>query len=134
MPPVPHWPPTRVVKALERADFKEPENGPKGKGSHKVLKNKGLKRTAVVPIHRKDVPPGTLRNILKQTGLTVDQLQALDRGEDVPGITTAKERDPREGVSDASRITKPESPPKANHRPMQRRHGRKRGRARARDG
>lgn len=39
----------------------------KGKGGHQKLR-KG-KRTTVIPMHSKDIPIGTLREIMKQTGL-----------------------------------------------------------------
>lgn len=39
----------------------------KGKGGHQKLR-KG-KQTTVIPMHNKDIPIGTLREIMKQTGL-----------------------------------------------------------------
>ena len=60
-----------IVRALERAGFVE-----KGqRGSHvKVRHADG--RTAIVPMHR-EIAKGTLRSILRQAGLTRDELVAL---------------------------------------------------------
>ena len=39
------------------------------KGSHKILRKEGVKKTIVFPYHRgKEVPTGTANSILKQAG------------------------------------------------------------------
>jgi len=38
-------------------------------GSHRVYHNFKSEKTTVVPFHSKDIPQGTLRSIIKQTGL-----------------------------------------------------------------
>lgn len=43
-----------------------------GEGSHRKIRL-GARRT-VVPMHRRDIPTGTWRSILKQLGLTPDDL------------------------------------------------------------
>jgi predicted RNA binding protein YcfA (HicA-like mRNA interferase family) len=65
----------RLLRALLRAGFEEVHR----KGSHvTVVHREEMKRIAVVPVHKgHDVRPGTLRSILKSTGLTTDQLKAL---------------------------------------------------------
>jgi predicted RNA binding protein YcfA (HicA-like mRNA interferase family) len=49
-------------------------------GSHARLIHKTkLELRVTVPIHSKDIPKGTLRRIIKQAGLTVEEfLQLLD--------------------------------------------------------
>ncbi|MCK9272500.1 type II toxin-antitoxin system HicA family toxin [Candidatus Gracilibacteria bacterium] len=43
-------------------------------GSHKIMYNENSKKRTVVPFHKKDLPIGTLLAILKQTGLTKQNL------------------------------------------------------------
>ena len=63
-----------VVRALERAGF----SVHRVKGSHHHLRNpdRPLSRP-VVPMHRGDLPPGTLRAIIKQAGVSVDEFLDL---------------------------------------------------------
>jgi predicted RNA binding protein YcfA (HicA-like mRNA interferase family) len=43
------------------------------KGSHHVLRHPhNAKLRVVVPVHRKDLPPGTLHSILRQAELTIE--------------------------------------------------------------
>ncbi|HEV2853509.1 MAG TPA: type II toxin-antitoxin system HicA family toxin [Thermoanaerobaculia bacterium] len=44
------------------------------KGSHEIWYNPHQKRSAVIPRHSGDVPPGTLRSILKGLGISPDDL------------------------------------------------------------
>jgi predicted RNA binding protein YcfA (HicA-like mRNA interferase family) len=63
-----------LVKALEKAGFVVLRQ----KGSHVSMEKRdehGYWRT-IVPLHR-EVRPGTLQDILKQTGLTREKLVAL---------------------------------------------------------
>ena len=60
-----------VARALERAGFVTRSQ----RGSHRKLRHSDG-RTAIVPMHR-EVAPGTLRSILKQAGLSEDQLRVL---------------------------------------------------------
>ncbi|MEK7202480.1 MAG: type II toxin-antitoxin system HicA family toxin [Patescibacteria group bacterium] len=39
------------------------------KGSHQIFYNSTTKRRVTVPFHRRDLPKGTLNDILKQAGL-----------------------------------------------------------------
>jgi predicted RNA binding protein YcfA (HicA-like mRNA interferase family) len=71
---LPSLPARRVVSALERIGFRVV----RVKGSHCFLRHQTEPgRQTVVPLHRKDLPPGTLRAILRQTGLTADELADL---------------------------------------------------------
>lgn len=47
-------------------------------GSHHTLIHPERSQIVVLPIHgKRDLPPGTLRAILRQAGLTLDQLEDL---------------------------------------------------------
>lgn len=45
------------------------------KGSHHVFFHPDTKRRTIVPFHRKDLPKGTLLEILKQAGITKEELK-----------------------------------------------------------
>jgi predicted RNA binding protein YcfA (HicA-like mRNA interferase family) len=64
-----------VVRALRRAGFVEL----RVTGSHHVLRRPGSPASKViVPVHgAADLPPGTLRSIIQQSGLTVDEFMSL---------------------------------------------------------
>lgn len=46
------------------------------KGSHEIWHNPSVNRSAVVPNHPGDLPKGTLAAILKQLGITRDDLDS----------------------------------------------------------
>ena len=60
-----------VVAILKRAGFVDDRQ----KGSHLALA-KGS-RTATVPMHPSDLPKGTIRSIIDQAGMTVDEFLVL---------------------------------------------------------
>jgi predicted RNA binding protein YcfA (HicA-like mRNA interferase family) len=60
-----------VVRALGDAGFATVSQ----RGSHVKLRNADG-RTVIVPLHR-ELAPGTLRSILRQAGLSVDELTTL---------------------------------------------------------
>jgi predicted RNA binding protein YcfA (HicA-like mRNA interferase family) len=66
---------TAVVRALKRAGFVVDRIV----GSHHVLVYPGdPTRTVTVPVHSgRDLKPGTLRSIVKQTGLGVEEFRKL---------------------------------------------------------
>jgi len=73
MPPVPAVRGDRLVKALERAGFVVTRVS----GSHHRLRHPDGRATTV-PVHSgRDVPKGTLRSVLGDAGLTVDELLKL---------------------------------------------------------
>jgi predicted RNA binding protein YcfA (HicA-like mRNA interferase family) len=41
----------------------------RAKGSHHIYYNKKRKKLAIIPMHKKDLPKGTLMAILKQAGI-----------------------------------------------------------------
>jgi predicted RNA binding protein YcfA (HicA-like mRNA interferase family) len=62
-----------VVKALARAGYEQDRQ----RGSHIILRQQTYPhRRVVVPDH-KEVAKGTLRNIIRLTGLTLDEFKAL---------------------------------------------------------
>ncbi len=70
-PALPQLSGAEVVKALGRAGFEQVSQ----RGSHvKVRHPDG--RMAIVPLHR-ELAPGTLRSILRQAGLSTDQVREL---------------------------------------------------------
>ena len=74
MPKLPVVSGRELLRALERAGFEFERQ----RGSHAVLINRERGRAAVVPLHGgRDIPPGTLRGILRQAGLTVEELHWL---------------------------------------------------------
>lgn len=73
MPSVPAVRGERIVRALERAGFKVARVA----GSHHVMRHPDGRGTTV-PVHRgRDVAKGTLRGILSDVGMTVEELQRL---------------------------------------------------------
>ena len=67
-------PAKKVVKKLKRAGFIECHQ----RGSHLTLKDAGSKRFVTVPMHGKDIPIGTLYNIVvRQAQLGVDEFNKL---------------------------------------------------------
>ena len=67
-----------VVRALQRLDFTPTRQ----RGSHIRLSGRfrGATRFVTVPRVRGAIDPGTLGSILRQTGLTKDELDALTKG------------------------------------------------------
>ena len=67
--------PAAVMRALARVGFVEV----RVKGSHhRFVHRTDPTRATTVPVHQgHDMPLGTLRSILKQAGLTVDEFIAL---------------------------------------------------------
>jgi predicted RNA binding protein YcfA (HicA-like mRNA interferase family) len=73
MPPVPSVRGERLVRALERAGFKVARIA----GSHHVMRHPDGRGTTVRVHAGRDVAKGTLRNILADAGLTIEDLQRL---------------------------------------------------------
>jgi predicted RNA binding protein YcfA (HicA-like mRNA interferase family) len=70
---VPSVKPRELVNALKRRGFEEHHQ----KGSHLYLRHPETRHSVSVPIHSSDLPRGTLFAILKQAGLTADELLLL---------------------------------------------------------
>jgi len=70
MTKTPSLTPDEIVRLLKNHGF-EPL---RMKGSHQILKNRSTGKMTVVPLHRRDLPKGTLLAILKQAGIDKDVL------------------------------------------------------------
>jgi predicted RNA binding protein YcfA (HicA-like mRNA interferase family) len=70
VPKLPRIPSTLVIKALKRAGFYEYHQT----GSHIQLRhaNDSVLRITI-PFHKHDLAPKTLKSIIKQSGLTVEE-------------------------------------------------------------
>jgi len=63
-----------VVRALKRAGFVPRRQ----ESSHVILRHPDSRTTIPVPVHGgRDVPTGTLRDIIRDAGLTVDEFRRL---------------------------------------------------------
>lgn len=65
--------PREVIRALERAGWEIRRQ----RGSHVTLSKQGEPFVVTVPLHRRDLPRGTLIAIIKDAGLTVDEFIGL---------------------------------------------------------
>jgi predicted RNA binding protein YcfA (HicA-like mRNA interferase family) len=74
MPKLPSLTSSKVIKILERKGFILD----RAKGSHRIYYHPESRRRVVIPYHRKDLPPGTLREILRQAGLNKEELEKFD--------------------------------------------------------
>ena len=72
MPPLPVVSARECIKALEHAGFYFARQN----GSHITLRRNSPPNRVTVPNH-KQITPGTLKSILKQAGLTVDEFIEL---------------------------------------------------------
>jgi predicted RNA binding protein YcfA (HicA-like mRNA interferase family) len=68
---IPSLKPKVVIRALQRSGFDVHHTT----GSHYILKKAKLRVT--VPYHTRDLKPGTLKSILEQAGLTVEEFLNL---------------------------------------------------------
>jgi predicted RNA binding protein YcfA (HicA-like mRNA interferase family) len=69
MPKIPSLTPQKVIKILVRNGFVLD----RAKGSHRIYYQPETKKRVVVPFHRKDLPQGTLLEILKQAGISREE-------------------------------------------------------------
>lgn len=77
MPKLPRVPAAEVIRALERLGFVQVRQ----RGSHVVLKKQIFDQNqdvmeigCVVPLHKKTIAVGTLKSILNQAGVSVEEL------------------------------------------------------------
>ncbi len=73
MPKLPAISPEKLARALKRSGFLLE----RVKGSHHVYYNPQTKKTVVIPFHGRDRPKGVLNEILKQAGITREELMEL---------------------------------------------------------
>ena len=65
--------PQQVVRVLEKAGWQVHRQ----RGSHVSMHKQGVAFLITVPLHRRDLPRGTLRDIIKDAGLTVEEFLEL---------------------------------------------------------
>ncbi len=70
MSKIPSLTSAKLIKILERNGFVLSRT----KGSHKIYYNSQTKKRVVVPFHNKDLPKGTLFEILKQAGISKNSI------------------------------------------------------------
>jgi len=71
MPKIPSLTPQKMIKLLESRGFLLDRS----KGSHQIFIHPETRKRVVVPFHRKDLPIGTLLEILRQAGISKDEIQ-----------------------------------------------------------
>jgi len=64
----------QIVKALKQAGFVEHRQN---RTSHLLLVHPERKLRTVVPMHHGDLPRGTVRAIIRQSGMTEEEFKAL---------------------------------------------------------
>ncbi len=70
MPKLPVLSSKRIIAILEQNGFRLKRSS----GSHFIFSNLITGRKAIVPHHTRDLPKGTLLSILKQAGITKDEI------------------------------------------------------------
>lgn len=73
MPKLPALTAQKVIKTLEKKGFVLD----RVKGSHHLFYHPETKRKVVVPVHGRDLPIGTLLEILKQAGIEREEIENL---------------------------------------------------------
>jgi len=73
MSDIPSLTPDKIIKLLEQKGFRLVRT----KGSHRIFRNDSTKKMTIVPFHKKDLPKGTMMEILKQAGIKRDELKKL---------------------------------------------------------
>jgi len=69
MPKLPILKPKDVIKRFSKLGFIKDRQT----GSHVILYHTKTKQRATIPLHVKDLPKGTLKVILNQTGVSVEE-------------------------------------------------------------
>ena len=70
MPKLPSLTPKQLLKKLNKLGFTKDNTT----GSHIVMYHSKTHRRAVVPMHLKDIPKGTLNSLLKEAGVSREEL------------------------------------------------------------
>ncbi len=63
-----------IIRKLRRAGFTFDRQA---KGSHEIWRHPVTRARAIVPVHNRDLPPGTVRSIIRRAGLTVEEFLQL---------------------------------------------------------
>jgi predicted RNA binding protein YcfA (HicA-like mRNA interferase family) len=70
MPKLPAVRPRQIARFLEQNGFVLDHTS----GSHSIFYHPQTRRRAVVPLHNRDLPKGTLMSLLREAGFTRDEL------------------------------------------------------------
>jgi predicted RNA binding protein YcfA (HicA-like mRNA interferase family) len=70
MPNLPILTPKKLIKKLEKLGFIKDHQT----GSHLVMYYPKTKRRAVVALHLRDIPKGTLNSLLKEAGISKEEI------------------------------------------------------------
>jgi len=73
MPKLPSLTPQKIIKILKKKGYILD----RAKGSHYIFYHPEMKKRVIVSLHKKNLPKGTLLEILKQAGLSKDELGDL---------------------------------------------------------
>jgi len=73
MSKLPSLTPEKVIKLLEKNGFVLDRI----RGSHHIYYNPETRKRAIVPLHKKSLPKGTMFEILKQAGINREELKEL---------------------------------------------------------
>ncbi|MDY6821165.1 MAG: type II toxin-antitoxin system HicA family toxin [Deferribacterota bacterium] len=73
MAKLPSLTPQEIIKILEKKGFVLDRI----KGSHHIYYQPETKRRVVVPLHKRDLPKGTMLEVLKQAGISKEELRDL---------------------------------------------------------
>ncbi|MBL7085460.1 MAG: type II toxin-antitoxin system HicA family toxin [Candidatus Omnitrophica bacterium] len=75
MTALPSLKPSEAIRKLRKAGFVFDRHA---KGSHEIWYNPNTRRRTVIPNHPgKDIPKGTLRAIIQQAGLAIEEFNGL---------------------------------------------------------
>jgi len=73
MPKLPVLTPRKIIQLLNKKGFVLTRT----KGSHHIYWNPQLHRQVTLPVHTKELPQGTLLEILKQAGISREEILDL---------------------------------------------------------
>ena len=73
MPKLPVLSPKRLIKIIEKLGFQLDHKT----GSHFIFYDEERKKRVTIPYHAKDLPKGTILSILKQAGITKEDLENI---------------------------------------------------------
>ena len=73
MPKLPVLTPRKIIRVLEKEGFVLDRS----KGSHHIYYHPETRKRAVVPLHKRDLPKGTLLEILRQAGISRERLRDI---------------------------------------------------------
>jgi predicted RNA binding protein YcfA (HicA-like mRNA interferase family) len=73
MPKIPPLSSQQIIKILKKKGFVLDRS----KGSHRIFYHPESKKRVIVPFHKRDLPKGTMMEILRQAGIEREELLSL---------------------------------------------------------